>query len=283
MNNISATVLSNKKLCVYPGATYFLMRIQAPEIAARCKPGQFLMLKCGKDTLLRRPISVHSVIDSTYLELLYALPDKIDNIDRLMSSGRETEIHIVNGMGTRWLSGLTEGCSLDLIGPSGNSFTIDSTANKLLLIAGGIGIAPLRFLAEFALSQGKEVTLLLGARTESGIIPDNLLPSGINVVTATEDGSRGKKGTVIEIVPEYIDRADQVFACGPKAMYQALENQIQTYLRGKDVQVSLEVRMGCGTGVCYSCSIRTKQGMKRVCKEGPVFNIRDIIWQEVRI
>ncbi len=281
MRNIQAAVLSNDKLLSYPGATYYLMRIQAPEIAPECKPGQFLMLKCGKDTLLRRPISVHSVIESTYLELLYALPDKIDNTDYPVRSGHETEIRTAKGMGTRWLSGLKKGTGLDLIGPSGNGFTIDSNANKLLLIAGGIGIAPLRFLAESALSQGKEVTLLLGARTESGIIPDNLLPSGINAVLSTEDGSIGKKGKIIEIVPEFIDRADQVFACGPKAMYQALDEQIGPL--GKNVQVSLEVRMGCGTGVCYSCSIRTKQGMKRVCKEGPVFNIKDIIWQEVRI
>lgn len=257
------------------------MRIQAPEIAPICKPGQFLMLKCGKDALLRRPISVNSVIGATYLDLLYALPNKINDKDYSMRLGRETEIRTTKGMGTLWLSGLKEGSSLDLVGPSGNGFTIDPAANKLLLIAGGIGIAPLRFLAEFALLQGKDVTLLLGARTKSGIIPDKLLPAGAKVVRATEDGSLGKKDIIINLVPEYIDWADQVFACGPKAMYQALDKQMSTYPRERNVQVSLEVRMGCGTGICYSCSIKTQQGMKRVCKEGPVYNIRDIIWQEV--
>jgi dihydroorotate dehydrogenase electron transfer subunit len=281
LRHISATVLSNDRLLSCPGATYYLMRIQAPEIAPICKPGQFLMLKCGKDALLRRPISVNSVIDSTYLELLYALPYGTDNRNCPIRSGSETDMRTAKGLGTLWLSGLKKGSSLDLVGPSGNGFTIDPAANKLLLIAGGIGIAPLRFLAEFALLQGKDVTLLLGARTKSGIIPDNLLPAGAKVVLATEDGSLGEKDTIINIVPEYIDWADQLFACGPKAMYQALDKQMKTYPRERNVQVSLEVRMGCGTGICYSCSIKTQQGMKRVCKEGPVYNIRDIIWQEV--
>jgi len=244
------------------------------------------MLKCGKDTLLRRPISVHSVIESTYLELLYALPDKTDNKDLSTRISRKTEIQTAIGTGTHWLSKLKKGNQLDLIGPLGNGFTIESSAKNLLLVAGGIGIAPLRFLADKGLSMGKNVTMLLGARYRKGHFPDILLPANVRTIRTIEKGrqSRGyRKGIVTEIVPEYIDWANQVFACGPKAMYQALDKQIQTWPREKNVQVSLEIHMGCGTGVCYSCSIKTNQGMKRVCKEGPVFNIRDIIWQEVRI
>jgi len=259
------------------------MHIQAPEIASKCTPGQFLMLKCGNDTLLRRPISVHSVIKSTGLELLYAVPCKTGNDSSPSHLARKTEPQTAMDTGTRWLSKLKKDCQLDFIGPLGNGYTIEPSAKKLLLVAGGIGIAPLKFLANFALSRRKEVTLLLGARTKSGIFPGTMLPAAANMVMATEDGSLGRKGTVIQIVPEYIDWADQVFACGPKAMYQALNRQMQICPTGKNVQVSLEVRMGCGTGICYSCSVRTEQGMKRVCKEGPVFNIRDIIWQEVRI
>jgi dihydroorotate dehydrogenase electron transfer subunit len=284
LRHISATVLSNRRLLRYPGATYFLMRIQAPEIAPICKPGQFLMLKCGKDALLRRPISIHSVIESTCLELLYALPCKIHDKSYPTDLARETEPQTAIGAGTRWLSKLKKGYQLDLIGPLGNGFTIESSAKNLLLIAGGIGIAPLRFLADTGISMGKNVTMLLGARYRKGHFPDKELPAHVRIIRTIEQGIQSRKyrkGTITEIVPEYIDWADQVFACGPKAMYQALDKQMRTYPRERNVQVSLEVRMGCGTGICYSCSIKTQQGMKRVCKEGPVYNIRDIIWQEV--
>ena len=260
------------------------MRIHAPEIAPTCRAGQFLMLKCGQDALLRRPISIHSVVESIYLELLYALPCKIKHKSYPADLARKTEPQTAIGAGTRWLSKLKKGDQLDLIGPLGNGFTIESSAKNLLLIAGGIGIAPLRFLAETGISMGKNVTMLLGARYRKGHFTDKKLPTRVRTIHTIEKGIQSReyrKGTIIEIVPEYIDWADQVFACGPNAMYQALNKQIQTCPAGKNVQVSLEVRMGCGTGICYSCSIKTRQGMKRVCKEGPIFNIRDIIWQEV--
>jgi dihydroorotate dehydrogenase electron transfer subunit len=273
LKQISARVISNSQLLSYPGARYFLMRIQAPEIAAKCTPGQFVMLKCGKDTVLRRPISVHSVIESTDVELLYALPD----------GSCDTNMKKVNGAGARWLSTLGTGARLDLIGPLGNGYTVEPSVNRLLLVAGGIGIAPLKFLAEYALARGHEVTFLLGARMQSGIFPPHMLPSKMTLVLATEDGSLGAKGRIVDLIPEHLEKADQVFACGPEAMYEAINKQMEIWPSKKPAQVSLEVRMGCGTGVCYSCSIRTAQGMKRVCKEGPVFNIKDIIWQEVRI
>jgi dihydroorotate dehydrogenase electron transfer subunit len=110
-----------------------------------------------------------------------------------------------------------------------------------------------------------------------------MLPSPVKLIITTEDGTLGKKDTIVNIVLEHVKWADQVCACGPLAMYRAMDTQMPSWPVQKPVQVSLEVRMGCGTGVCYSCSIKTRQGMRRVCKEGPVFNIKDIIWQEVRI
>jgi dihydroorotate dehydrogenase electron transfer subunit len=169
-----------------------------------------------------------------------------------------------------------------LIGPAGNGFYIDPSAQSILLVAGGIGIAPLKFLAESAVALGKTVTLLIGARTSAAVYPPEDLPASAELLIATDDGSMGTKATVIELIPDYLKRGDQIFACGPEAMYEALNHSLDARKVKNPAQVSLEVRMGCGTGVCYSCSIRTKQGMKRVCKEGPVFNIRDIIWQEVR-
>lgn len=283
MRQVSATVISNSQILSYPGARYFLMRVRAPEIARECKPGQFLMLKCGSDTLLRRPISIHSLVGTTDLDLLYAVPDNIDQNDSQVKLARKAEVRTSTGAGTRWLSRLTKGSVLDAVGPLGNGFKIESSANRLLLVAGGIGIAPLKFLADFALKQGKQVMLLHGARTKSGIFPSEMLPKSINLFVTTEDGSTGEKDVIANSVREYVDSADQVFACGPIAMYETLATQMKDWPVAKPVQVSLEVRMGCGTGICYSCSIKTTGGMKRVCKEGPVFNIKDIIWQEVRI
>jgi dihydroorotate dehydrogenase electron transfer subunit len=196
---------------------------------------------------------------------------------------RETEPVLGKGYGTLWLSQQKKGDKLDLLGPLGNGFTVDSGSRNLLLVAGGIGIAPLVFLAERAKSQGKSVRLLLGARTAKGLYPNGLLPKGIEVELVTEDGSLGGKGMVSEYVISHLDWADQVYACGPKAMYESIAREMSERRVSKPVQVSLEVRMGCGMGACYGCSIPTKQGMKRVCLDGPVFDLNEVLLQEVRL
>jgi dihydroorotate dehydrogenase electron transfer subunit len=89
----------------------------------------------------------------------------------------------------------------------------------------------------------------------------------------------GKRGRVTELIPNFADWADQVFACGPMPMYQEMKKL--PYLNGKDVQISLEVRMGCGLGVCYGCTVKTKNGLKQVCKDGPIFDLNDILWDEL--
>ncbi len=271
MKQLKAVVLSNEQVLSYPGAEYFLMRLEAPEIAQESKPGQFLMLKCSNDTILRRPISVHAVTNSGEAHLLYAVQNGFD----LENTAR--------GKGTRWLSGLTKGSELDVIGPLGNGFKIEPSAKSILLVAGGIGIAPLKFLAEKAISMNINVILLSGARTGIRLLPENMFPARATTVFATDDGSRGKKAAVIDLIPEYLERVDQVLACGPEDMFKALSHRMESWPVTKPVQVSLEVRMGCGVGACYACSVITRQGKQRVCQEGPVFNIRDIIWQEVRI
>jgi dihydroorotate dehydrogenase electron transfer subunit len=128
------------------------------------------------------------------------------------------------------------------------------------------------------------VTLLLGAAIGPlySEQPGNLFPPRIKLVTATEDGTVGKRGKVTDLVPEFAGWADQVFACGPMPMYRdmALKKR-ELGLEGKPVQISLEVVMGCGHGVCYGCTIRTKKGLKQVCKDGPVFGLDDIIWEEL--
>ena len=240
---------------------YRLICAEARDIAVRATPGQFVMVHCGSEFILRRPLSIHQVTDASRLSLLFE----------------------VTGKGTFWLSRRQKGEILDLLGPLGNGFSIEPASRKLLLVAGGIGIAPLIFLANQALSQGKSVTLLSGARTASGLYPQELLPGGIQTVIATEDGSGGTRGMITDVLLDFVDWADQIYACGPLAMYEAIAAQKQQRYLRKPVQVSLEVRMGCGLGGCYGCSIRTRHGMKQVCLDGPVFNLDEILWQEVKL
>ena len=256
MHRVAAPVVSRAEL--RPGL--YLMEVRAAEIAAAAQPGQFVMAHCGEssyDPLLRRPLSIHWVND----ELIALLFNVV-------------------GRGTHWLSQRSAGEYLDLIGPLGKGFTIYPDSRNLLLVAGGIGIAPLLFLAEAATSQRKSVTLLLGAQTAAHIYSPVMLPPQLSFIPVTEDGSMGAKGLVTDLVPKLVAHADQLFACGPLPMYRTMASQAQ--LKDKPVQISLETRMGCGMGICYGCSVKTNSGMKQVCKDGPVFELRDITWDKIR-
>jgi dihydroorotate dehydrogenase electron transfer subunit len=136
-------------------------------------------------------------------------------------------------------------------------------------------------LADRAISQGCSVKLLEGADTAGQLYLDALLSHVQEVWPAatTLDGSAGEKGPVTILVPGVADWADQIFACGPLPMYKTMAQMAE--LKDRQVQISLEVVMGCGHGVCYGCTIRTKKGLKQVCKDGPVFDLDDIIWEEM--
>jgi len=240
---------------------YHLVHVDASDIVTTCLPGQFITVRCGEKLPLRRPLSIHKVTNSKYLHLLFKIA----------------------GKGTLWLSQREKDENLDILGPLGNGFSIKPSSRNLLLIAGGIGIAPLAFLAQQALSKGKSVKLLLGASTKKVLYPQKQLPGGTETIIATEDGSEGTKGKVTDILSSHIDWADQIYACGPLAMYKEIASQRQQRQSRKPIQVSLEVRMGCGIGACFSCSIKTKHGMKRVCLDGPVFDLDEVILEEVKI
>jgi dihydroorotate dehydrogenase electron transfer subunit len=237
-----------------------LVWLEAPDMAAAAKPGQFVMVRCGRDTFLPRPFSIHRV-DGGRLALLFR----------------------VVGMGTGWLAQRQKGETLDVFGPLGNGFCIDPAAKNLLAVAGGVGIAPLVFLAETAAGQGRTVTIIAGARS-CDCLPPVSMPQGlfnrgvtgasIHVVCATDDGSEGFKGPATELIPHYLEGMDQVFACGPAPMYRVMARMPE--LKGKDVQLSMEMMMGCGVGVCYGCTIETKNGPKQVCKDGPVFGMGEV-------
>ena len=213
----------------------------------------------GYDPLLRRPFSIHRVAplsSPTQLALLFT----------------------VVGRGTKWLAERGEGDMLDLLGPLGHGFEISSRSRALLLLAGGIGISPLTFLAEKGLADNRSVALILGAPTASQLYPAHLIPAEANLLLATEDGSAGRRGMVTDLLAELAPEADQIFACGPLAMYKAIAPIIKGEKGEKSVQVSMEVRMGCGFGACYGCAIETKAGMRFVCRDGPVFELKDVIW-----
>ena len=251
-------VISNDEIT--PGT--WLIWLDSPEIARRAQPGQFVMVACGKETVLRRPISIHSVDHDTFA-LLYA----------------------VVGKGTAWLSHLKMGDSLDVLGLMGNGFkVIDEPSGTLsfLMIAGGIGIAPLRYLIEKVKLSCRQIIVLQGAATSQKLYPKELLPPDVSMTVATEDGTAGHKGLITDLIPTFATTADEVFVCGPMPMLRYLaENQKSLKLTDKPVSISMEMRMACGLGVCYGCTIRTKNGLKEVCKDGPVFNLNDVIWDEM--
>jgi len=284
LKQVEARVLSNDKVLIYPGTEYFLLQVEAPAIATEARPGQFCMLKCGQDILLRRPLSIHTVYEGNVFFLYSVANEAALNHD--IDLQRLTEPLPTGAKGKHWLSHLAEGDVVNIVGALGNSFHIDEKWNNILLAAGGIGIAPLRFLAEEAIKLRKDVTIVLGARYEEGLYMDDQLPRKTRIIKITEIDSKDRnilKGLLTDVLPDLYEKADSIYACGPRAMFQSMSKQMERYRITKPVQVSLEVRMGCGTGACYGCSIKTTRGMRRVCKEGPVFDIKDIIWQEVSI
>jgi len=277
LRQVEASVVSIRE--VMPGC--YQLCVAAPGIADAAHPGQFVMVRCGDKLTLRRPISIHRVTESGEVYLFFTGAGLAR--ESAVSSGRKIVPVSGKGEGTLWLSRRKKGDKLDLLGPLGNGFTVNPNSRNLLLVAGGIGIAPLVILAERAISQGKFVKLLLGARTKEVLYPGGLLPGGVEVELVTEDGQVGRKGMVSEYVFEYVGWADQIYACGPRAMYESIAREMIERNAEKPVQVSLEVRMGCGVGACYGCSIPTKQGVKRVCLDGPVFNLDEVLLEEVRL
>ena len=261
MKQTKATVVSNIE--ILPGGPHragwalsgHLMRLRCPKIASEAKPGQFIMVRCGDENFLPRPFSVHESAKGTIV-LFFAV--------------------LEGGKGSQWLSKQQVNETIEVFGPLGNGFSILPSTNNILLIAGGMGLAPLCFLAQQAVREKRSVTLLLGSAIGPlySERPGNLLPPEINIATATNDGSKGHHGMVTDLIPKYIDWADQVFACGPVAMYKTMAQMSE--LKGKSVQISLEIMMGCGMGVCYGCTIRTKKGLKQVCKDGPVFEMGEV-------
>lgn len=245
----------------------YLLELKDERLAKESYPGQFLHIRVSNvyAPLLRRPFSVAGVnLNKRTVQILFA----------------------EMGEGTKLLSQLSRGAYVDCLGPLGSGFRCFNDESPAALIAGGMGVAPLLFLANSLLQKKREVFLFYGAPSFSEMVPLQLFPTEeLNVIIATEDGSSGFRGLVTEAFKDKLQRGlkpGQVFACGPRAMLMELAEDSEK--KNYQLQVSLEERMACGIGACRGCAVKVKGGKEllapfaRVCKEGPVFNAREVVW-----
>ena len=241
----------------------FHMTFNAPEIAREAQPGQFVHMRIteGIDPLLRRPLSIHRVHrQKGTLEILYR----------------------VVGRGTALMSKAESGDSFDLMGPLGKGFRIDDSFTHALVVAGGMGSAPVFFLIDELVEYGKQVTFFWGAKTGQEIFGvDALKQAGVEVHTATEDGTLGVCGLVTDPLSQFLSSPDtqtsyEGFVCGPKPMLKCIQEIIvDTSITW---QASLEEKMACGMGVCIGCAVQTQTGYQMVCSDGPVMDLKEIVF-----
>lgn len=230
------------------GDQYFTLLLQHPDMLPPIEAGQFAEVRVDgcREVLLRRPISIHDVDYSA--NTLKLLIQKVGN-------------------GTRQLDRLSVGDTLNLVYPLGHGFSL--VGNKILLVGGGAGIAPLLFLAKTLATKGLRPTILLGGRT-AALIPcrSSFEPYGDLLIT-TDDGSLGEHGMVTQH-SHFADNYDHIYTCGPTPMMKAVARH--ALQQGIACEVSLENLMACGIGACLCCVVNSDQGHRCVCKDGPVFN-----------
>ena len=279
-------IIDNKKI----GHNYYKLILDISEDRQFPKSGQFYNIKCGegKDPLLRRPFSMHRFVSKSgrsYLEILY----------------------LVIGKGTAWLSRCMKGERLDAIGPFGNGFMIDEGAANVVLVARGIGIAPLFSVGEEALRRNSSARIffLLGGRKKERVVYDENCGEIGDVFIYTDDGSKGFHGRAPELLVHLMEQGNipenfLLYACGPSRMLKDLAAIAEkSAIHG---QVALESHMGCGFGACLSCafplkpqSVITNEDWKKpalqwsedgqavyslICKDGPIYDIQEVDWDE---
>ena len=233
------------------------MSLQAPKIAKSAKPGQFVMVYLDKgEHLLPRPISLF-------------------NVDK--PSGIITLAYAVAGAGTEIIATWPLGHTVRVLGPLGNGFDLDNirAGDKVALVGGGIGTPPLFYLALELHKRGVQMDVYLGFRHDSPMLINCFETLTDNLVVATEDGSRGHKGYVTDcLTPSYTT----ILSCGPIPMLKALAKYASSH--NIPCQVSVEERMGCGLGACKGCVVKTLVGYQLCCLDGPVFDSREVKWDE---
>ena len=212
--------------------------------------GQFINIQVD-GFYLRRPISVCDYDENTI-----------------------TIIYKIFGNGTDKLSTMKVGETLDILTGLGNGFNTNCEGNRPLIIAGGVGVPPMYRLCKELLKSGKKPTVVFGFASKDDIFYEEEFKNlGVDVHVATVDGSYGTKGFVTDVIKN-LSNYTYYYACGPMGMLKAIHSTLEV-----DGQLSLEERMGCGFGACMGRTIQTRNGSKRVCKEGPVFRKEELIWE----
>lgn len=241
------TVVENQYLV--PGLKKMVLKGNTDAIK---RPGQFVNIEVP-EKFLRRPISVCDWDEETL-----------------------TIIYKIVGQGTEIMSEFHEGTVCDILTGLGNGYDLEKSGDRPLLIGGGVGIPPLYALCKALLKQGKKPSIIMGFNSKSEVFYEEefkklLKGTEGKLYVVTVDGSYGEKGFVTEPM-KHIDYT-YFYTCGPLPMFKAVEKNAET-----SGQFSMEERMGCGFGACMGCSIKTANGVKRVCKEGPVFEREEILW-----
>jgi dihydroorotate dehydrogenase electron transfer subunit len=270
---IKARIVRNAHLT----GKYYKLRLAAAKIARIAQPGQFVTLRVseGYQPLLRRPFSIHRIVHS---------PQSI--VQRKSKDLKQECIEIlyeVVGKGTELLSKKKPGQYLDILGPLGKGFSV-SDSRYSLLVGGGMGIAPLLFLAQRLIGQTAKAKhliplVLIGAKTKKQLLAQKEFASlGCSVKIATDDGSAGFNGQATDLLKHLLSRIkyreSSIYACGPELMLSKIAGIARQ--RNIPAQISLDEYMACGLGVCLGCMIKTKNGQKLVCRDGPVFDASEI-------
>jgi dihydroorotate dehydrogenase electron transfer subunit len=244
--------------------------VEAPDVAQSAVPGQFAHILCGLsyDPLLRRPISIH---------------------DADADQGLVSFLYEIRGRGTALLAEKGVGDVVDLIAPLGNGFTLPtSPKQRVALVGGGIGVAPLRFLARriSEVVPSSPISVMVGAQTLDRLLcREEFADVCCDLGISTDDGSSGTCGFVTDLLSNYLNAHDGeppiIYACGPYPMLARIASITKDFQ--VNCQVSLEARMACGVGACMSCVVKVKSGdafkYVRCCKEGPVFDASEVVWK----
>jgi len=262
MPRAHATLISREQVT----EGHYLLTLDCAEVAQNARPGQFVHLRVGDgtDPLLRRPLSI-----------MLSQPDRREVQILVRTVGRGTGIVATHDEGTRY----------DLLGPLGSGWSIPEGDDPVLLVAGGIGVAPLIFLADstrMADPQPYVRTIFGGLTTESLVCWTEFAARCDEFIAVTEDGSTGETGLVTDVLAPELDRDPpvRVYACGPDGMLAAVARICAE--AGVPCEVSMEQWMGCGVGACLGCAIPASAGgYVRVCTEGPVFDATQIDWERL--
>jgi dihydroorotate dehydrogenase electron transfer subunit len=262
MQLVRAMVLAND--VIMPDT--HVLSLESGELGLAASPGQFVHIRTSRswEMLLRRPMSIYRI-----------LPDGVSLMVRAVGSGSAV------------IATSRPGDELDCLGPLGRPFSVTPTSKRLLMVGGGYGAAPLLALADRAMPAGCEVVLLVGAASAEYVFPPALVSPEIEYQAATMDGSMGHHGYVTELIPRYLEWADAVYACGPTPMLEAVSRVCRPAAVGvagsvdyaKPIQLAMEQHMGCAMGVCLGCVVKTNHGYQRVCRDGPVFNAEELVWE----